>query len=149
LFGLSTQTYLKWQLSSAPDAARLRRQAPTQMMLTRRQLLHSIAVLGAGGTLAGYSSTAEDPAMKNIEQAMQRLIDREEIKNYGALLPASRPARRGRPGRVFHGRLRRRVCARVDRPARAQQAGVAWLPAGILPQLSQQHALHHERRARL
>jgi len=49
------------------------------MMLTRRQMLHSIALLGAGGALAGYSSTAEDRGMKNIEQAIQRLIDREEI----------------------------------------------------------------------
>ena len=49
------------------------------MMLTRRQLLHSIAVLGAGGNLAGYSSTAEDREMKNVEQAIQRLIDREDI----------------------------------------------------------------------
>jgi SnoaL-like domain len=48
-------------------------------VLTRRELLHWITVLGAGGTLAGHALTAEGRDMKNLEQVIQRLVDREEI----------------------------------------------------------------------
>ena len=48
-------------------------------MLTRRELLRWLSALGAGGVLAGHALTAEGREMKNVEQAIQRLLDRDEI----------------------------------------------------------------------
>jgi hypothetical protein len=48
-------------------------------MPTRRELLNWMAVLGASSALSGHALSAEDPTMKDIEQAVQRLLDREDI----------------------------------------------------------------------